>query len=576
MNRKIKVGSGGRALTLTNKQYLAAGGEGEIYVDHGMAYKLYFDPDNKMLPKAKMQELAAIGNPQIVVPSEVIFDANNGKAIGYTTKFVDNVEPLLKLFTKTFKDSNGIDPVQVAELVKRMQTITNDIHKAHCLVVDYNELNILVALGKVLTPWYIDTDSYATPSFKATAIMDSVRDRKATRYDSSGDMHYDPTILSDWFSWGVLTFWLYSNIHPFRGGHKNYKPKDKKKQMDDGVSVFHKDVRVPPFVNDFSLIPKRHLEWYKAVFGKGERSVPPMPDAMIPVLPPTAIITIKGTDKLTVDQIGITYPDPIVDVFPCMGLNYVVTKGNTVYADKKKIRTFDKAGKVVVFSAPNGSMVAAAQYGDIVKFHELNSGLDLGSVAGRRMFLRNNCVYTVSGGQMIENSFRNIGIKLIHITETVENVSQFSTMTFDGCAIQDLLGKKYLTIPYDKKTSFSKYIPALDGFRIVDAKSEKYVTVVLAEKGGIYHRFIIVFSNDYQSFEVREVKDVAYEAINFTTMDNGLCLLLANQNEIELFKKADKYETLTDPPFDANMQLFSTIDGIFFINGTSIHQVKRK
>ena len=61
MTRKIKVGSGG-IVTLNDKCYLAAGGEGEIYVNSGMAYKLYHDPATKMLPLKKMQELALISD----------------------------------------------------------------------------------------------------------------------------------------------------------------------------------------------------------------------------------------------------------------------------------------------------------------------------------------------------------------------------------------------------------------------------------------------------------------------------------------------------------------------------------
>ena len=62
MNQKIKIGSNGGLVTITDKHYKAAGGEAAIYVHNGMAYKLYHDPVKKMLPLQKMKELAAIGN----------------------------------------------------------------------------------------------------------------------------------------------------------------------------------------------------------------------------------------------------------------------------------------------------------------------------------------------------------------------------------------------------------------------------------------------------------------------------------------------------------------------------------
>ena len=258
MNQKIKIGNGG-VITITDKNYKAAGGEASIYVNNGMVYKLYHDPAHKQLPQKKMQELSLIGNPQVVVPKELIFDPKDGKPLGYTTTYVDDVEPLLKLFTRTFKDDSNVSFQMINHLVKEMQSVVSDVHSAHCLIVDLNELNILAGIKPTtIVPWFIDTDSYSTPSFKATAIMDSVRDRRVTVYDKAGTMHYNPDIESDWFSWSILAFCLYTNIHPFRGSHANYKPRDKGKQMDDGVSVFHPGVRVPPCVNDFKVIPSRH------------------------------------------------------------------------------------------------------------------------------------------------------------------------------------------------------------------------------------------------------------------------------------------------------------------------------
>lgn len=40
--------------------------------------------------------------------------------------------------------------------------------------------------------------------------------------------------------------------------------------------------------------------------------------------------------------------------------------------------------------------------------------------------------------------------------------------------------------------------------------------------------------------------------------------------------EANQCETLQNPPFDSTMKLFTTNDGIFFINGNSFHQIKRK
>jgi hypothetical protein len=573
MNKKIKIGSGG-VITLSDKHYFAAGGEGAIFVNSGMAYKLYHDPAHKMLPSKKIQELGKINNSQVIIPREIIYDVPSGEPVGYTTRFIDDAEPLLKFFTKTFKNDNNISFQMVNHLVKQMQLITAEIHAANCLIVDYNELNVLVNIAPtVLTPFYIDTDSYATPSFKATAVMDSIRDRKVSTTDKNGVLHYNPTVESDWFSFAILAFWLYSNIHAFRGAHPNYRPNQKAQQMDDGISVFHPGVRVPPSVNDFKVIPSRHLDWFKQVFYKNERGVPPMPDSSVPLLVPTQIITIKGTDRLGVNEIA-AYNDAIMAIQTMMGLYYVATKTH-YYANQKEIGRH-KANKVAIAFATDGTPIFAEQ--DVnhkIAFRDLTKGDPLGTANGD-MFARNNAIYTIGRGKLIENSFTSFCGKIIHKVTEVENVSVTSAKMFNGCVIQDLLGKIFLTLPYKLGSCFSKHIPQLDGYRIVDAKAEKNVIVVIGEKKGQFDRFIIVYNKTYTSCDVRKVDDVAYDTINFTVMDNGLCALLASPTELELFATATQCETLSNPPFDATMKLFSTSDGIFIINGNSFHQVKRK
>lgn len=572
MNYKVRIGAGGAITTLTDKQYLAAGGEASIYVNGRTAFKIFHEPKKSMLPSKKIEELAQIKNQQVVIPTEIIYDASSGEPLGYTTHYVVDAFPLARFFTRTFKDENGIDNQMIAELVKRQQQIVADVHSAHCLVVDLNELNVLVKLGNDLEPWFIDTNSYATPSFRATAIMDSVRDRRVSQV--KGDqLFYNPDNLSDWFSWGILAFWAYTNVHPYRGSHPNYKPKDKSKQMDDGISVFHKGVRVPPSVNDFNIIPRRHLEWFKAVFLKNERSVPPLPDSSVPLAVPAAYVTVSGTSRISVKQVA-AFSDAVLSVAELMGTLYAVTKSAICFG-KREVPLPLKARKVLLSVAPDGTVVTASLLGSKVRFNQLDNQADVGTIASTTMFARNSAIYTIANGKMIENTFRQMGTKIVHRTTEVENVSMMTASVFDGCIVQDLLGKKYLTIPYALGRSFSKYVPQLDKFRVIDAKSDKTVTVILAERNGVYHRFVIVFDATYKSFEVRETKDVAYDTINFTVV-GGLCLLLSSPTELELFTTAKQYETVSDPPFDSTMRLFSTSNGAFFINGNTIHQIKSK
>jgi hypothetical protein len=573
MSHKVKVGGRGAAVTITDKHYLAAGGEASIYVLSDTAYKIYHDP-KKMLPPPKIKELGLIKNPQVVIPQDVLFDATTGNPIGYITKFVEKAEPLLKLFNKSYKTDNHIDPQMIADLVKTMQQTVTDVHSAKCLIVDFNELNVLVNIGKKLVPWFIDTDSYATPNYKATAIMDSIRDRKRTKFDSKGVMHYDPNQESDWFSWAVLTFWLYSNIHPYRGSHKKYLPKDKQKQMDDGISVFHPDVRVPPIVNDFNTIPKRHLDYYKLVFLKDERGVPPLPDGTVPTLVPTAFVTVKSTDKIKVTQ-DASYPEAILQVMQIMGINYVLTT-KRVFSGTKEVNTYDRCKKALLARTPDGTPILATLKDDRVTFMDGIKNTPYGSASSTDMFARNGAIYTLSAGHMVENRFDQVGQKIMHFCNPIENVSVLSAKVYEGCIIQDLLGKKYLTLPYELGKSWSKYLPFLDGYRVVDAKAEAHVAVIIAERKGKYDRFVIVFSRAYTEMEFRKDEDIAYNGINFAVMDRGVTMLMSGDDELQLFYDTKKSQELTDPPFDHSMKLLTTPDGFYFVNNNTLHHITKR
>jgi serine/threonine protein kinase len=135
---------------------------------------------------------------------------DHNKPIGYTMKYLTDTYQLVRLFTKKFRDVNNIKPNQILKLVQHMQNVIHkNIHPNRILLVDINENNFLVD-KQFKTVHFIDVDSYQTPFFPATALMESVRDRHTKGFNEN----------SDWFSFAVLSFQMFIGIHPFRGTHK--------------------------------------------------------------------------------------------------------------------------------------------------------------------------------------------------------------------------------------------------------------------------------------------------------------------------------------------------------------------
>ena len=342
--------------------------------------------------------------------------------------------------------------------------------------------------------------------------------------------------------------------------------------MDDGISVFHPGVRVPPCVNDFKVIPGRHLDYFKRVFLNNERGVPPLPDSSVPMLVPTQIITIQGTDKLSVSEVA-AYGSHILSIIQSMGMYYVATKTH-LYCNTKEIGTHNSK-KILMCSASDGTILTAQQdNSNKIIFRDLTKADPVGTALSNEMFARNNAFYTISKGKLIENSFTAFGNKIVHRTKEVENLSVCSTKMFNKCLIQNLLGRHYLTMPYKIGSCFSKHIPMLDGYRLVEAKSDKNVVVVIAEKKGQFDEFIVIFKKDYSTFDVRKIEDVTYDQINMAVLDNGLCLLLVD-GRLEVFASTQHVEIIDNPPFDATMTLYSFENSFFFTNGNSLHQIRK-
>lgn len=564
MSTDLKVVVGGKTVNLGEPpfHYIGAGGQAAIYGGNGVAFKIYHD-SRSMIPVRKIHELVQIRAPNVIRPIDILYDARRGHPIGYTMNFLENTHPLCKLFTKSFKVDNNLTPAVIIELVKALQLTLQSIHDDKCLVVDLNELNVLVG-SSFVEPFMIDTDSYQTPSYRASAIMDSIRDRLAR----PGEF----TILTDWFSFGVIATQLYLNIHPFKGTHPGYSPSELGRRMDDNISIFEPEVRLPMVCNPFSVIPKRHLEWLKALFVFKDRSIPPLPDVSGPIPVPANIVVVQGTEKFEAREL-FALDAHILFRAEFFGVDYFVTRKSVYKGTTRVWEHVSDYRRVIVCPAEDGGLVIAAG-DDQGRVHFLTSGNQLiGHALSRGMFHRNQAVYTVNKGHLYENTFLRVGNRTLVHSQAVDNVSEFNTQIYPGLIVQELLGKFWVTIPYAPGKSCSRHIAELSGYRIIDARSERNVCVLVAEKQNTYYRFILTFTPDFTAYSARTEGDISYEGINFTVLENGLCILLAAADELQVFKgnTVHKFER---PPIDANMRMFTKSGGVFFLNGTSVFAFK--
>jgi len=562
----MKVVVNGKQIELLESDYKAEGGEARIYVKKGQAFKIYHKP-SKMIAPAKIRELAQLNRPNILAPKHIVQNTK-GEDIGFAMPAVDNIEYLCKLFSKGFRKRESITPEMVAEVVKTMQETLSYIHSQNFLVVDYNAMNFLIDKKGFQTPYYIDVDSYQTPSFPATALMTTYRDRQVKNNKF--------TPLSDWFSWGLVSFQLYIGVHPYGGRHDVYKTEGFIDEMlDHNISVFDKSVKLPPACQDLSVIPKAHLEWYKRVFINGERSIPPLPGAIIQVAMVPAKM-IAGNESFVVTQLT-NFPSEIQGIVVSSGSRFYLTD-NAVYREQQEVLKFTSHNKQRGIVPVAGDLFAIAEYNkqsETVLFCDAKKN-KIGEIAGKDFTILNGCVYTMIGSSLVENSFANFGRSVVHQTNVVGQVFEPTAKLYKGVVLQDMLGKCHAVIPFAKGSATSIAVPELNGHRIIDAKFERGFLIVITERDGKFERLVFIFDKLCATYSVRSTVIANIDEVTFTVLDNGLCILVVEDQMIEAFFDNAKVKTVKKPPFNSEDTLYSEGNAFMVIKDERLYKVTLK
>ena len=558
---KILVNGKGE-ISLSSNNYVAQGGEGVVYRKSNMAYKIYHDP-NKMISETKINELRNVAFDNVLGPIDIIRDVTNRNPIGFTMKYVKDTEFLCKLFNKSFKIANNISPIDITNIVKQMQDTLDLIHKQQIIVADYNEMNFLVDKSYT-TPYYIDVDSWQTPSYPATAIMESVIDHSVPR----GKF----TDMTDWFSWGIVTFQLYTGIHPYKGRHPDYKPNEMTKRMIDGISVFDSNVKLPRTVSDFNIIPKSHLEWYKRIFINGDRMPPP---------PPTDSSTvIFGYTKLVDDNTSFIisiiaeYDKPIKTIKSFGGVTYIVTDDG-VYRRNKIIRSFTKPQPYLYMNEIVGEQPAISiKHGGVCDTYDINR-TKLGSLSTEQLMECNGILYTMQDGVVSENIVSRRFNKLLYTTRICCEVTQSSSKLFDGVIIQDIYGKINVNIPFNIGSCVAIDIKELNGSVILNAKRIGRYMIVVSVNNGIYTRHTIKFDSVFTSYDyfnetINELEDIQFVVLN------GMCISSRNTASIELFTKPGIIKSIENTPIDSSNILITSVGKIIFANDNKLYTITMK
>ena len=157
----------------------------------------------------------------------------------------------------------------------------------------------------------------------------------------------------------------------------------------------------------------------------------------------------------------------------------------------------------------------------------------------------------------------------------VANVLPHATRLFDGVAIQDILGACHVSLFPQLGMCCTVRIPDLDGRRILDGRFENNVLMIASEHAGKYAISILRFGECYRDFDLRTVADVASPELSFTTLDNGICLWLNPQQELEIFssRKGSAPLKILDEPALHGARLFKDGTQALFAQGDTLYEI---
>ena len=552
---------GGSSILLTPADHLATGGEGAVYLKGDTIYKVFLDPSKAMAAgiERKIPALAAIRHPGIATPTGLLRD-KQGRLIGLTLTRAKG-EALCKLFTNTWRDANQFGLLETGKVVDGMRDITSVAHGAGALLVDANEMNWLVAGTQ---PTVIDVDSWQLPGFPATAIMPSIRDYANNTFSEG----------TDWFAWGIVTFQLWTGIHPYKGTHPDFGRGALEERMRARASVFDSRVRVPGAVRPIADIPPKLREWYERTFTTSERSAPPTSNASSVVHQTAPKLRVRQTlsGALRIERLGHA-GEKVLAAFNGfviardhgqMVLWDTTAKAPVAGVTQDELAAVLKREAAILRTSSARVVVSLVTASNTLVARSLENG-DLASLPSRavRLWQSGNRVFALVEGAangMHELDVAELGGRLVLTVTRQWAASVLSTQFLRGVFVQDCMGAPFIGV-LDGSGLLQGAAAELRSYRVTEGfavdRHNIWLTAIRKQDGESV-RIALAYKAD--RFVIEEVIVVAALDLDGATTSTGVGVL--REGDDLIVAKGQARKRLEKAGLSDGAQLFSLGAGI--------------
>ncbi len=288
----------GKRIRLDPTQSIGKGGEADIFaIGGGTALKLFKPPTHPDLVgqaaeqraarerlqthQRKLPELVRLATvlpPSVITPQALATKTSTPEIVGYTMRFLDKSEVLLRYADKTFR-SGGISHETVVAIFRDLCRTVEGVHRVG-VIGDFNDLNVLV---KGTEAYLIDADSFQFGPYFCRVFTERFVDPLVCDPAGSSLVLAKPyTPASDWYAFSVMLMQSLLFVNPYDG---IYRPKDPAKRIPhetrplQRITVFHEHVQYPKPAIHYRVLPDELLDYWFRLFVKDERG--PFPAALL-------------------------------------------------------------------------------------------------------------------------------------------------------------------------------------------------------------------------------------------------------------------------------------------------------
>lgn len=562
---KVKEVGTSKYVNLDTSNFIASGGQASVYGIGSKVFKIY-SSDKYIIPELKVRELSVLDKDYIIRPKTLVQDSQ-GKVVGYTAdKLPASSFAMSQLFTSAFKTDNNLSLDKTLRLVQKLRDGYSFIHQNKILVVDGNENNFFVnnALDKV---FFLDVDNYQTASFPTLAVAPYIQDYSAMTSDGK----YVVSELTDWFAFAIVSFNLITNIHPYKGKYPAFEggtvPKDRKviERIKQHISVFNPEVTyIKSQVLDFSLIPANYKDWFYSVLEQGQRSLPPVGFGAANVPTPLKISKVVSSASLSITRLLSLKPDSFVYYSP----KFLITQTEIYDSTLTKIANNNQNYVSALCSPKSYSplLVKSSVEGCTIDDFDRKTKIDINC---EQFKVIDDSLYIKRDDKLLRIMLIETAKGLNYGEKLMSNVPPLSSGFYGNVMVSRALKSNYFALIQDGLI-FSRRVPEIDNYRIVNAFYQNHVLIVSGIEGNIYNKAVIVFSEDFNNYSVRIEQDVQDTGINAAVMNNGIAAHL-NDGVLEVFlnkpnKTVNSYrdKLFSDYPltlFTDGYRMLSVIDG---------------